>query len=191
MLMDKILIVSKTQKSIDILTLLLKSSGYINVQSVQSTAEARRIMSQTDFSLVIVNTPLSDEFGTDLSIDVTQISLSSVILIAKSEMVNDLSEKVENYGVIVMGNPINKTVFYQTLKLALASRRRIMSLQNKTTSFKEKIEEIRYIDKAKCILIKNKSLTEEQAHKFIEKTAMNNRLTRKEVAQNIINEFCI
>ena len=45
------------------------------------------------------------------------------------------------------------------------------------------------IDRAKCLLIENEYLTEEEAHKQIEKTAMNERVTRKAIAQRIIAEY--
>lgn len=185
--MDKVLIVSTTQKSIELLTILLKSNGYQDIQAVTSGGEARRIANQSDFSIIIVNTPLSDDFGIDLSISLTEISCASVVMIVKNEIVDDVSAKVENFGVIVMGKPINKAFFYQTLKLAVASRRRMVGLQQKNEQLKNKIEEIRFIDKAKCFLIEQKGMSEPQAHRYIEKTAMDNRITRKQVAENILS----
>lgn len=185
--MDKVLIVSSTQKSIELLTILLKSNSYQDIQAVTSGGEARRLANQSDFSIIIVNTPLSDDFGIDLSISLTEISCASVVMIVKNEIVDDVSAKVENFGVIVMGKPINKALFYQTLKLAVASRRRMVGLQQKNEQLQNKIEEIKFIDKAKCFLIEQKGMTESQAHRYIEKTAMDNRITRKEVAENILS----
>lgn len=187
--MDKVLVVSSTQKSIDLLTVLLKSNGYQNIQSVSNGTEARRVTNQSDFSIIIVNSPLSDEFGVDLCISLTEITCASIILIAKNEIVDDLSAKVENFGVLVMGKPINRAVFYQTVKLAVASRRRIVGLQQQNVKLQNKIEEIRCIDKAKCFLIEQKGMTESQAHRYIEKMAMDNRKTRKEVAENILRQY--
>ena len=49
------------------------------------------------------------------------------------------------------------------------------------------MEEIRLINKAKFILIKENNMTEEEAHKYIEKNAMDNCVTKVTIAKNIIN----
>ena len=51
-----------------------------------------------------------------------------------------------------------------------------------------KIEEIRLVDRAKCALIQYLSMTEEQAHHFIEKQAMDRCVTRRTVAEEILAE---
>jgi len=52
-----------------------------------------------------------------------------------------------------------------------------------------KIEEVRLIDRAKSVLIQYLKLTEPQAHRFIEKRAMDMRMTRKEVAESILKTY--
>ena len=52
-----------------------------------------------------------------------------------------------------------------------------------------RIEEIRTISRAKTVLMKYLKFTEPQAHRYIEKQAMNNRQTRREVAEHIIQQY--
>ena len=52
-----------------------------------------------------------------------------------------------------------------------------------------KIEEIRLIDRAKCILIQYLQMTEPQAHKYIEKQAMNLRQSRVQMAESILKTY--
>ena len=52
-----------------------------------------------------------------------------------------------------------------------------------------RIEEIRVINRAKSALMKYLKFTEPQAHRYIEKQAMNNRQTRREVAEHIIEQY--
>ena len=52
-----------------------------------------------------------------------------------------------------------------------------------------KIEEIRLVDRAKCMLIQYLSMTESQAHRYIEKQAMDRRVTRGEVARSILGLY--
>ena len=53
----------------------------------------------------------------------------------------------------------------------------------------EKIEELKLVDRAKCALIIHEHMSEEEAHKHIEKTAMNQRRTRREIARAILDIY--
>ena len=54
---------------------------------------------------------------------------------------------------------------------------------------REKIEELRIVERAKCVLIEHLSFSEEQAHRYIEKQAMDRRMTRRSVAEGILNTY--
>ena len=51
------------------------------------------------------------------------------------------------------------------------------------------MEEIRLVDRAKCALIQYLSLTEPMAHRYIEKEAMDRRVSRREVAEGILRTY--
>ena len=59
----------------------------------------------------------------------------------------------------------------------------------RTTSCSKKIDDIRLVDRAKCALIQYRLLTEPEAHKYIEREAMDSRRTRREVAQAILRMY--
>ena len=53
----------------------------------------------------------------------------------------------------------------------------------------QKIEDIKMIDRAKCILIQYLNMTESEAHRYIEKQAMDMRTTRKTIAEGILRTY--
>ncbi len=187
--MNGALIVSGSDKGIELITQLLNSDAKTQIVSVKSSTEARRLINAADYDLVVINTPLSDEFGDDLAVTITEISASGVILIVKNEMADDISAKVENFGVLTVSKPIIRQVFIQAQKLALASKNRILGLKSENISLHQKIEEIRLVTRAKCVLIQYLGMTENQAHRYIEKQAMDMRTTRQEIAQNILKTY--
>lgn len=187
--MNSVLIVSSNDKGTDMLIQLVKSDNSPHISTVDNGGEARRAILLNDYDLIIINAPLLDEFGHEFSISATEKTSAGVILIVKSEIADGVSAKVENYGTLVVTKPINKGIFYQTMKLANASRNRMMGLQNENAKLQNKLEEIRLIDRAKCILIQYLKLTEPQAHRHIEKQAMDMRITKKEVAEGILKTY--
>ena len=58
-----------------------------------------------------------------------------------------------------------------------------------TEMTEEKIDEIRLVNRAKWLLIECLSMTEADAHRYIEKQAMDLRLSKREVAENIIKTY--
>ena len=70
-----------------------------------------------------------------------------------------------------------------------ATRARMMNVMKEYSKLQTKIEETRLINRAKCILIQYLKLTEPQAHKYIEKQAMNQRISKLEVAKNILKTY--
>lgn len=187
--MDSVLIVSSSDKGITLLSQLLNANGITQITSAKSSAEVRRLINKTEFDLIVINTPLPDEFGDNLAVTIIEISTSGVILIVKHEISNEIEAKVEDYGILVVSNPIVRQVFYQAQKLALASKKRMSGLKNENIELQNKIEEIRLVTRAKCVLIEYLSMTENQAHKYIEKQAMDLRTSRKEIAQNILKTY--
>ena len=59
--------------------------------------------------------------------------------------------------------------------------------ENKKLQYK--IEDIRLTAKAKYLLMIYENKTEEQAHKYIERQAMNQRRQKKEIAKEIIDYY--
>lgn len=54
---------------------------------------------------------------------------------------------------------------------------------------REKTEEIRQVDRAKFTLIENRHMSEDEAHRYIGKLAMNNGVSRRRAAAMILDEY--
>ena len=65
----------------------------------------------------------------------------------------------------------------------------MVSLQSENTKLHQKIQEIRLVDRAKCTLIQDLHMTEQDAHRYIEKQAMDLRMTRREIAEEILKTY--
>ncbi|MDD6032115.1 MAG: ANTAR domain-containing protein [Oscillospiraceae bacterium] len=187
--MESVLIVSAGDKARQVLLELARLSGLCSSASVTSCSDARRLLLESGFDLIIINTPLPDEFGHDFAVMAAESSGAGVILVVKAEMADEISQKVEDAGVFVVEKPINRQMFFQSVKLVGAARRRLQGLKNENVKLKHKIEEIRMVDRAKCLLIQHQNLTEAQAHRYIEKQAMDRRLSRREIAQSILDTY--
>lgn len=182
------MIVSATQKSHAMLTQFLTSCGVqAKTVAVSSGSEARRALVDGDFDLVLINTPLPDEFGHELAQTAALDTLAGVILLAKAEIADSVAEKVEDDGVFVVPKPLSRVLFLQALRMTRAARSRLTGLRKENRRLQQRIEDIRLVDRAKCLLIECCSMSEPEAHAYIEQQAMNQRRTKREIAENIIS----
>lgn len=141
------------------------------------------------FDLIIINTPLKDEFGHDFALSAAEMTSSGIILIVKSELSDEISSKVEEDGVFILSKPISRQLFYQAIKMTFSFRKRLLGLKKENFKLQKKIEEIRLIDRAKCILIQYLNMTEPQAHHYIEKQAMDMSCNKIEIAERILQTY--
>ena len=102
------LIVSTSEKGKSFFADLIKTVGISNIVTVGNGSEARRILNRTEFDLVIINAPLSDEFGHELSITISKNYNAGVLLVVKNDIADAISSKVEDYGVFVIEKPLNR-----------------------------------------------------------------------------------
>lgn len=187
--MGSVLVVSSTDKGRDFFSDLLNSRAYEKIVIAGSGGEARRLLLENDFDLIVINTPLKDEFGQELALSAVDCTTAGILMIVKAELADSISEKVEDYGILVIPKPLSRQIFFQSIKLVSISRNRIALLQKQNDKLQRKIEEIRLVDRAKCALIQYRNLTEQEAHRLIEKKAMDTRCSRRAVAEEILKTF--
>ena len=187
--MESILIVSSSKKAIDFFTEVLSQNSYEEVITVKNGGEARRLLVEREFDLCIINAPLIDEFGDGFAKNVVSNGIGQVILIVNMDIYDEVSDKVEEYGIITIGKPMNKNIFWSALKLANATYNKISKLKRENSKLLQKIEDIRMIDRAKFILIQYLNMTESEAHRYIEKQAMDMRTTKRIIAEGILRTY--
>lgn len=183
------MIVSSSSKGHEMLASILKLTPYSNIVTAESASDAKRKIAEDAFDIVIINCPLSDEFGINLAEDIAEETSSAVALIVKTELSAQVEHRATNFGALVIEKPISKQLFIQSMKMLSSASKRIKNLQKENLKLKEKIEDIRIIDRAKHALVQYLGMNENQAHRYIEKQAMDMRLTRREVAQNILKMY--
>ena len=168
---------------------LLPVTDYWPVTTVRSVSEARRRIVETDFDIVLINAPLPDDFGMRLAIDICTNSGAGVLLMVKNDLFNDIYAKVVSYGVITLSKPTNLQMVAQNLRILCATRERMRQMEAKQATVEEKIEEMRLVNRAKWLLIECLGMTEPEAHRYIEKQSMDERISKREVAENIIKTY--
>lgn len=184
-----VLLVSASDKFNATMTTLLPVTDYWPVTTVKSIAEAKRRLLDQPYDIILINAPLPDDFGMRLAIDACNESGAGVLLLVKSEHYNDIYSKVVGYGVMTLSKPTTLQMVSQSLRVLCATRERLRKVEERQATVEEKIEEIRLVNRAKWLLIECLSMSEAEAHRYIEKQSMDLRISKREVAQKIIETY--
>ena len=181
-----VLVVSSAEKFVKPMLEMLPEKMFDPIMTATDATQARRKLLENDFDIVIVNSPLKDEFGTRLALDICSKSSAGVLLFVKAEHYADITAKVMPYGVLTISKPTSSSMIAQSVQMLCPTRERLRIMEKKNASVEEKIEEIRIVNRAKCLLIEQLKMTESEAHRYIEKQAMDRCVTRRVIAENII-----
>lgn len=184
----RVLVADSGGKIYDYISQSLPRSDYDPILRAGDAGEARRMLLNAPVDIVIINTPLKDDFGTELALDLADGS-AGVLLLVKNELYDQICYKVEDSGVLTLGKPTSRQGFYSAVKLLTAMTARLSKLEKANHTLQEKMADIRVVNRAKWLLIEHHHMKEQDAHYFIEKQAMDTRLSRREVAENIIRSY--
>lgn len=182
------LLVSGTEKGERTVKALLDKTVYRDITTADSGVQARRMLMRGDYDAVVINTPLSDEFGHDLSIYAAELGAGCLLLV-KNEIFNEICDKVEPYGIIAVAKPFSPQLFYQVIRLMISMQNRLQAFQAEKRKLQTKMEEMRIISRAKCILMEYLRMSEDQAHKYIERQAMDMREPKVKIAEGILKTY--
>ncbi len=184
-----VLVVSQTDKLYEFFKKILPQNQFSPILSVHSGGEARRFLVNRPVDIVVINAPLKDVSCTDLAINLSQDFSVGVLLMVKSEVYDQVTYQVEDYGVLTMSRPCTSKEIFQSMKLLMATQARLRKLERKTANLEEKMEEIRLVNRAKGLLMDNLKMTEAEAHRYIEKAAMDNCEKKSVIAKNLIKTY--
>ena len=183
------LLVSSVQKTAEVLQPVFSGCRCTPVMTAADAASARRLLLENSYDIAVINASLTDEFGTRLALDIAGESSAGVLLLVKAEHFEAIEARVSPFGVLVLSKPTSSAAVSRSLTLLCATRERLRRMERKTATLEDKMEEIRLVNQAKWLLIGQLKMTEQDAHRYIQKTAMNRGLTRRAVAEEIIRMY--
>ena len=184
----RVLAAGMGEKTFTLLQSLLPGSSYEPPLRAGSAGEAKRMALDSAIDIAILNAPLRDEFGSQLAIRLAEDNIG-VLLLVPGETYDQVCDLTQDEGVLVLSKPLSQQTLQGGLRLVTALRGKLLRMDRKNQALQEKMVDIRTVNRAKWLLIEQLRMTESEAHYYIEKQAMDMRLSRREVAENIIRSY--
>ena len=170
--MARIIIAGSTEQSREQLSRLLASSGHPVFRCCSNAGELRRVLNETEDGLLILAGLLPDCDADELFWDYGK--QVQILLIARPPVL----ESSEAAGIFRLALPCSQQAVLGAVEMLLQMHR--MRLP------KRSVDEKRLVAQAKDILMRREHLTEPQAHRLLQQTAMNRGLRMADCAQQIV-----
>ena len=184
-----VLLVSASENFNNNLYNMLPCSKYEPIKTVSNISAAKRALVDRSYDFVIVNSPLSDDDGMRFSIDAAGLKNTVVMLLVKAEIYAETFERSAESGVFLLAKPLSHNSMSHALDWLISARERLRKTEKKVLSVEEKMEEIRLVNRAKWLLIKELKMSEPDAHRYIEKQAMDRCVSKRLIAQELITTY--
>lgn len=185
----KVALVSSSEKFNGAMLPLLPKNRFSPINVYRDAKSARRVISKEKPDIVIINTPLPDDFGTSLALDVSETDGVCVLLFTRAENFSELSSVLAPHGVLTLPKPTSPELTEEVVELMCATRERLRRIEIKKSFAEERMADIRIVNKAKWFLIEQLKMTEQEAHRYIEKQAMDRCVTKRVIAENILSTY--
>ncbi|MCD7749933.1 MAG: ANTAR domain-containing protein [Oscillospiraceae bacterium] len=170
---------------------LLPADRFASELSVCSPYEAGYVLNKSAFDVVVIDESVPSADGVKLGADAVNNGAAGVLLLAGPERFETTSSYAEAYGFMTLKSPVDPSLLRQSLNMMANVSDRLHQLESKAESLEAKMDEMRLVNRAKLILIQQFKMTEKDAHRFIEKNAMDRCVKRRVIAENIIRTYQI
>ena len=164
---------------------MLVEAGYEVVAEAADGAQASELaqLHKPDLAILDVKMPVLDGISAAEKI----ISIAPVLMLTAFSQ-RELVERARDAGVMAyVVKPFSIGDLVPAIEIAISRHLQMRTLADEVADLHERLETRKLIDRAKGILMQALNLAEPEAFSWIQRAAMDRRLTMKEVAQAVIS----
>lgn len=180
------LIVSTSNKFNAMIKEYLLSTPYDVTKNI---LEAKKMINIKTYDFVMMNVSYPSIEEINFAIQLATKKEMIVLMFVKEDVYNTINEQVIFHGIFTLSKPFSKTTLTQALNWMVSAREQVRNTTKTNQIIEEKLHELRLVNHAKWLLMTELKMSENDAHKFIEKEAMNRCLSKAEIATNIIKNY--
>ena len=166
---------------------ILTEEGYEVVGETGRGDEVLALVRETKPDLAILDVKMPGLDGISVAKLLSEERLAAVLVLTAFSQ-RDLIEDAREAGAAAyLVKPFQRSELVPAIEVAIGRFRELRALEGEVRSLEERLEARKVIDRAKGILMDDHSLKENEAFNFIQKSAMSNRSTMRDVAVKVLS----
>ena len=168
---------------------MLTEAGYEVVGQAGDGEAAILITEKEKPDLVVMDVKMPKLDGISAAERIANQRIAPVVILTAFSQ-RDLVERARDAGAMAyLTKPFTIEDLMPAIELAVSRFQEIKQLDAEVTDLQEQLKARKLIEKAKGILMKNLNISEPEAFKWMQKTAMDKRRSMTDVAQLVMDEF--
>ncbi|GAB0108132.1 ANTAR domain-containing response regulator [Nocardia sp. JMUB6875] len=168
---------------------MLSEEGYQVVGEAGDGQQAVDLAEEMRPDLVIMDVKMPRRDGIDAAAEIASKRLAPVVILTAFSQ-RDLVERARDAGAMAyLVKPFTKSDLVPAIELAASRFHEIAALESEVANLTDRLETRKLVERAKGVLMQTQGLSEPQAFKWIQRTAMDRRTTMKAVAEVVLENL--
>lgn len=166
---------------------MLREEGYQVIAESGDGESAIELARDLKPSLVIMDIKMPKVDGISAAAVIVKERIAPVVMLTAFSQ-RDLIEQARDAGAMAyLVKPFARHELVPAIELSVSRFAEMRALEDEVSSLNERLETRKVIDRAKGLLMTNNGMTEPQAFRWIQRTAMDRRSTMKAIAEAVIS----
>ena len=166
---------------------ILEEEGYEVVGETGRGDEAVELVRQHDPDLAILDIRMPGMDGLSAAREIAGNRRSAVLILTAYSQRNLIEEARDAGALAYLIKPFQRSELIPAIEVALGRFREMKSLESEVKGLEDQLETRKVVDRAKGMLMDKHGMSENDAFSFIQKTAMQQRVKTKVIAQQLID----
>jgi AmiR/NasT family two-component response regulator len=168
---------------------MLREEGYDVAGEAADGEEAIKLATELNPDLVILDVKMPKVDGIEAAQQIAGNRIAPVVILTAFSQ-RDLVERARDAGAMAyLVKPFAKRDLVPAIELAMSRFGELAALEQEVAGLNERLETRKVVERAKGILMTKQGLSEPEAFKWVQRTAMDRRTTMKAVAEAVIENF--
>ncbi len=167
---------------------LLTGEGYDVVGQAADGEQALAMARELEPDLVVMDVKMPKMDGITAAEHIAEERIAPVVMLTAFSQ-RDLVDRARQAGAMAyVVKPFDASDVVPAIEIALARFDEIRAVEDEVADLQERLDSRRIVEQAKGLLMEGLGLSEPEAFRFIQKTAMDLRKSMREVAQGVIDQ---
>ena len=157
--------------------------------TVNDGGNVRELFAEHNYDIALLVLPFSDRFGADTAAYLSKSYDTQTIAFVPSKVYDDVCIKLSGSGILILPKSAPRSLIVNALRNAVHVKDKLNGLRDEKRVLTEMVNEMKLVSRAKCVLIEYLRISEKEAHRQMQKRAMDQRITLSEVAMDILKTY--
>lgn len=166
---------------------MLADEGFDVVGEAADGVQAVELARELKPDLVIMDVKMPNKDGIDAAAEIVADQIAPVVMLTAFSQ-RELIERAKDAGAMAyLVKPFSQTDLVPAIELAVARHQELVTLRAEFADVTERLEARKVIDRAKGLLMTAQKMSEPEAFRWIQRTAMDRRTSMQAVAQAVVD----